>query len=72
MLMRRCENEQKLKIFKIIFDFYGKTTIISTSKLLNSFSPAVETGDVVGVAQLVEHQIVVLGVAGSNPVAHPI
>ena len=26
----------------------------------------------VGVAQLVEHQVVVLGVAGSNPVAHPI
>ena len=26
----------------------------------------------VGVAQLVEHQVVVLGVAGSSPVAHPI
>jgi hypothetical protein len=26
----------------------------------------------VGVAQVVEHQIVVLGVAGSSPVAHPI
>ncbi len=25
----------------------------------------------VGVAQLVEHQVVVLGVAGSSPVAHP-
>lgn len=27
---------------------------------------------VAGVAQLVEHQIVALGVAGSNPVARPI
>jgi hypothetical protein len=26
----------------------------------------------VGVAQLAEHQVVVLGVAGSNPVTHPI
>ena len=25
----------------------------------------------VGVVQLVEHQVVVLGVAGSNPVTHP-
>ena len=28
-------------------------------------------GDVVGVAQLVEHQVVILGVAGSSPVTHP-
>ena len=28
-------------------------------------------GDMVGVAQLVEHQVVILGVAGSSPVTHP-
>ena len=34
--------------------------------------PALASGrDMVGVAQLVEHQVVILGVAGSSPVTHP-
>ncbi len=40
--------------------------------MLNGILPNGECLVVVGVAQMVEHQIVVLGVAGSNPVAHPI
>ena len=33
--------------------------------------PGTHVVPVVAVAQLVEHQIVVLGVAGSSPVSHP-
>ena len=36
-----------------------------------AFTPSVYT-DMVGVAQLVEHPVVVRDVAGSSPVAHPI
>jgi hypothetical protein len=34
-------------------------------------SPVIDPVYMVGVAQLAEHQVVVLGVAGSNPVTHP-
>src|SRR3954468_11985101 len=39
---------------------------------LRRFPPTLASGwDMVGVAQLVEHQVVILGVAGSSPVTHP-
>ena len=55
-----CSYKQILKILNSSLIFDEKHPIISTSKYM------------VGVAQLVEHQVVVLGVAGSKPVAHPI
>ena len=56
------------------FDFYEKAPILLSNKWLFEilveylFAPLL----MVGVAQLVERQIVVLKVAGSSPVAHPI
>jgi hypothetical protein len=54
-----CKTYKTTKKLSSCLDFLAKQRI-----LINVFS-------VVSVAQLVEHQVVVLGVMGSIPIAHP-
>lgn len=72
--VERCSQKAKKLIFtvfviflRIRFAFFLKVRIL----LFIFKNSEMYKNDMVGVAQLVELQIVVLAVAGSSPVAHP-
>lgn len=69
--LQRRKLEKRAKIDRRARALKGERTADKLVRVVQGGAITVGQDMMVGAAQLAEHQVVVLGVAGSSPVAHP-